>query len=339
MDWVKKTVNLYRKKLLRLKNVVGVGIGIKEKNRRSTGKPAVVVLVKKKLPESRLRKYDIIPRTLNEIQTDVIEVGEIRLLDEETARTKKHRPAFPGLSIGHYKISAGTFGAVVKNKTTNELFIMSNNHVLANKTNGRDNRAKEGDPIFQPGPYDGGTRTDTIGMLKRFVPLIKTVEQSECPVAVGTAMFLNSLIAPLKPGYRIKLEKVMDRENTVDAAVAEPISPDAIEKVIFELGEVKGKRRAELGLDVVKSGRTSGITKAKIKTLSATLKVELGGEEYAYFANQIVTGPLAQPGDSGSLVLDHDNKAVGLLFAGSDETSVLNDIEAVEKALNVEVYF
>lgn len=339
MKHIKQTVKSYKRRLLNYRNVVGVGVGIKEKNRRSTGTPAVVVLVNKKLPESKLKKQDVIPKSINDIQTDVIEVGDVRLLQEIT-RTEKHRPAFPGLSIGHYKISAGTFGAVVRDKATGKLLILSNNHVLANKTNGNDNRAQEGDPVLQPGPYDGGSKDkDMIAGLRKYVPLIREVETSRCPMATSAAFFLNSIIAPVRPGYRVKFEKIQLKENTVDAAVAEPVSSGVVDNVIYELGEIKGKRKAELGLDVVKSGRTSGITRAKVKALDATLRVALGDEEYAYFDEQIVTGPLAQPGDSGSLVLDSENKAVGLLFAGSDETSVVNHIEAVEEKLNIEVYY
>ena len=56
-----------------------------------------------------------------------------------------------GVSIGHYAITAGTPGAFVKDKTTAETLILSNNHVMANS-----NDASIGDAILQPGPADGG---------------------------------------------------------------------------------------------------------------------------------------------------------------------------------------
>lgn len=44
---------------------------------------------------------------------------------------------------------------------------------------------------------------------------------------------------------------------------------------------------------------------------------------------------MSQGGDSGSAVLDRDNRLVGLLFAGSDSTTIINRIEHVFSALRL----
>ena len=44
---------------------------------------------------------------------------------------------------------------------------------------------------------------------------------------------------------------------------------------------------------------------------------------------------MSQGGDSGSAVLDDDDRLVGLLFAGSDSTTVINRIEHVFSALGI----
>ncbi len=93
------------------------------------------------------------------METDVIEIGRVRLME----RAVKMRPALPGSSIGHYKISAGTFGVVVRDKNSGEKLILSNNHILANGSNGSDGRASVGDAILQPGPYDGGKQVTNSG--------------------------------------------------------------------------------------------------------------------------------------------------------------------------------
>ena len=73
----------------------------------------------------------------------------------------------PGISIGHYSITAGTFGAVVRDAATNARLILSNNHVLANSNSG-----SKGDTILQPGRYDGGKDPqDRIAELERFVTI------------------------------------------------------------------------------------------------------------------------------------------------------------------------
>jgi len=58
-----------------------------------------------------------------------------------------------------------------------------------------------------------------------------------------------------------------------------------------------------------------------------------------FFVDQILISKkgFSAGGDSGSLILDMENKAVAWLFAGSDTTTVGNKIENVEKELDVEI--
>jgi len=141
----------HRGKLLGLKNVVGVGVGYKHVGGDNTGDPAYVVYVEKKLPPGDLSRSHIIPRKIDGLDTDVIEIGVVKMLGVRTARG---RPCQPGMSIGHYQSTAGTMGAVVKDKKTKELMVLSNNHVLANGSSVQEARAKVGDPILQPGGCD-----------------------------------------------------------------------------------------------------------------------------------------------------------------------------------------
>lgn len=302
MERKKQVLQKHVDTLLNLPNVVGVGIGYKIKDGETLSEHAIVALVTKKVSKFYLNEASIIPSELDQIPTDVIEVGEIRLLENK----EKMRPAKPGISIGHYKITAGTFGAVVYDKDTQEPLIISNNHVLANVTNGKDGNSAIGDAIYQPGPYDGGTAQDTIAHLHRFVPLT----------------YYKTL--PLKPV-----------KNKVDTAAAKPISNDLITPEILDIGEVNGTVEATVGMALKKNGRTTGVTKGTIQTLHATVKVNMGNNRIAVFEDQIITGPMSAGGDSGSLVVDENNRAVGLLFAGSDKTTILCSINNVLDALNV----
>ncbi|HBT46576.1 MAG TPA: hypothetical protein DEA73_01645 [Peptococcaceae bacterium] len=323
----------YGSELLELPRVVGVGVGYKAVRGEVTKKPALVVLVSEKLPVTRLKRDERIPRLLGKAETDVLEVGELRLL---TSRTEYKRPAQPGVSIGHFKITAGTFGAVVKDRKTKKPLILSNNHVLANISNGNDGRASPGDPILQPGPYDGGSREQVIGYLERFIPLYSEVQEVTCNKALRAERLANSLLRLVRPDYRFQLQKLAPTPNVVDAAVARPVDPAAIIDEILGLGKVRGVREPQIGLEVVKSGRSSGITRSTVKVLQATVKVILEEGLKGVFVDQFITGPMAQPGDSGSLILDGENYAVGLLFAGSDKSTVGNRIANVLDRLNVE---
>ena len=52
--------------------------------------------------------------------------------------------------------------------------------------------------------------------------------------------------------------------------------------------------------------------------------------------DQIICGPMSAGGDSGSVVYDAGGNAIGLLFAGSDTVTILNRIEDVFTALEIE---
>ncbi len=317
--------------LLELPNVVGVGGGRKHVKGHCTGRPAVTVLVTKKVHQRHLQSYHMVPKTIGDVCTDVVEVGHIAAL----GRTSKMRPAQPGTSIGHFKITAGTFGAVVYDLETGEPLILSNNHVLANSTSGRDGRAKVGDAILQPGKYDKGTTDDMIARLHRFVPIYPRDMSPQCEMATALEKMLNRLIRLFRHNYYLKLFRVTPAVNLVDAAVAKPLSPDLVIPDILDIGVPKGIAEAAVGDRVVKSGRTSGTGWGTVDVVRTTLRIGMGDVGEAVFEDQVVTSHMAEPGDSGSLVLNEDNKAVGLLSAGSDTVSIFSRIQNVFEALKV----
>jgi hypothetical protein len=324
---------LRRKKhcLLHLENVIGVGIGNKEIGGVGTGEPVVTVLVKRKVPSDDIPTAHVVPRQLGSVCTDVIEIGDVGLL----GRTEKVRPAVPGISIGHPRVSAGTFGAVVRDRSTGRPLILSNNHVLANITDGTDGRAKIGDAILQPGRYDGGQPEDVVGYLERFVPIWRTSGRPGCAVARGVERLGNLALCFVQPGYELQLVRKRSKENLVDAAVARPVSEDAIDSSIVEVGAVAACCEPEIGMRVRKSGRTTGVTTGTIRVINATLRISLGDVGEAYFADQIVTTPMGQPGDSGSLVVSEEGAAIGLLGAGSDQATICSRMSNVLKLLDV----
>ncbi len=332
MHLARQAKKRYQKKIMSMDNVIGVGVGYKTTRGEVTDKPAVLVLVKKKISERELPKQHIIPQVLDETLTDVVEVGEIRLLNSRTGKT---RPACPGMSIGHYKVTAGTIGAVVKDEKTGDMLILSNNHVLANATNGRDKKSLIGDDILQPGSYDGGTPTDVIAHLERFIPIEKDTEKSSCLIARAVEELANWLLKFVRPNYNVTFTKTVPAYNLIDAALAKPVKPEYISPDIMGFGSIKGQAKPDLGMKLLKSGRTTGITSSSVTALDVVLKVLLGPDEEATFYEQIMAGPMARPGDSGSLVVDEDMNAVGLLFAGSDEATIINPITSVLKLLKV----
>ncbi len=336
MDRHLRVLGKSKGKLLKLPNVVGVGVGIKKAGEEATGRLSLVVFVEKKIPARELRRDQVVPLKIGDLETDVIETGRFRFLSDPLAgRTRRVRPAPPGVSIGHFRVSAGTFGAVVKDKNTKEKLILSNNHILANASNGRDGRAAIGDPVFQPGPHDGGGPRDRIGSLLRFVPVKRSEQEVECPVAAAVSRTGNVLLHAFRPNYDLRLIRRTQENNLIDAAVARPDSPGLIDDNILDIGPVNGVGELQPSDQVLKSGRTSGLTEGKVLSVGVTVKVDILEDEIGWFTDQIMSDLVSRPGDSGSLVLNDKREAVGLLFAGSDKYTVFNRIQNVLEKLNL----
>jgi hypothetical protein len=313
-------------------NVVGVGVGYKVRGGREAQELSVITLVERKISKDGLDPGALVPRQVNGVTTDVIEVGELRAL--QTPRDR-WRPAPGGVSIGHYRISAGTLGVIVRDRATGVRLIVSNNHVLANS-----NDAQPGDAILQPGGADGGkVDGDTIAMLERFVPILFNTEGGQCNVAAGYAHLGNVIAAILGSSHRVEPIHVNPQAtNLVDAAVARPVNDDDVLDEILVIGGIEGTRPGELGMPIRKSGRTTGFTTGEIVAIGATVNVNFGTGRIATFEGQFIAGPMSQGGDSGSLVVAGDSPhAVGLLFAGSPQTTIFSPIQPVLDLLEVEL--
>lgn len=302
-----------KEKFLGRANVVGVGLGHKITDGQMSQTPSVMVLVSQKLPEGLLESKDKVTKTIESKPTDVLEVGHLlagkgsrpeplQAVDAQTLATRV-RPVRPGYSVGHPKVTAGTIGAGCYDLEPipgmpPRYYILSNNHVLANS-----NDASIGDPIYQPGVYDGGGPADAIGRLARYVPI--TFDGS-C--------------------------------NYVDAAIAE-VPFDTIDRDIYWSGyPTTAATAATVGQLLKKTGRTTHFTTGQVTAVNATVNVGYGAGKVAKFCNQIVTTNMSAGGDSGSLVLDWQNRPVGLLFAGSSVATILNPIATVQLALKVRVW-
>lgn len=324
--------NQHMSQLMVLPNVVGVGVGYKESQGVRTDEMTLVVLVSKKLPRAALSVDAMVPKSLNTVRTDVLEVGELRA--QQTPR-ERWRPAPPGVSLGHFQITTGTFGAVVRDRVTGTRMILSNNHVMANS-----NEANLGDPILQPGPADGGSvRDDSLARLERFCRIEFNTEPGTCSIANTYAEIGNWLAKVLGSDHRVNVMVSRPQAtNQVDAALARPVDDSQIEEEILNIGLVSGTLAPELGMSVRKSGRTTGFTTGEITVLEATVTVSYGPDKAATFEGQIVTTPMSQGGDSGSLLVHGtENKAVGLLFAGSSQSTIHNPIQAVLDCLEVDL--
>ncbi|MDI6705303.1 MAG: hypothetical protein QME73_03480 [Bacillota bacterium] len=214
-------------------------------------------------------------------------------------KERKRCPAGPGSSIGHIRTYGGTLSALVREKRTGELLILSNNHVIANCTNGCDGRARRGDPVFHPSIGDGGRYRDIIARLYKWVPLIEGAE------------------------------------NLVDAALAKPINRNYVFSRIIGLGDIEGEAEGKRGMRVKKVGRSSGLTCGEIIEEGFKTTITLEGRSFT-FADQLVIDIPCREGDSGSIVVDNNNRAVGLLFAAQGNLGIANRIQHVTGLLGID---
>jgi hypothetical protein len=309
-------------------NVVATGVGYKVSGGERTDELSIVCSVTRKLSAAELSAEEMVPVRIDDIPTDVVQSGRIRALQSHTAR---YRPAPGGVSIGHRDITAGTLGCLVTKN--GERLILSNNHVLANS-----NDAQVGDPILQPGPIDGGRfPADHIADLADFVPIKFNQPEppSDCSTARAVIAVLNGICRAISSRTRYQIVRVQSEENLVDAAVARPLDAADVVDEILEIGSITDVAQAGLGTSVKKSGRTTEFTTGQILQIDVTTDVDYGAGRIARFTDQLLAGPMSQGGDSGSAVLDDEDRLVGLLFAGSDNTTVINRIEHVFSALGI----
>lgn len=324
---VKALLKSIRISLLNRANVVATGIGYKETASQTTSDLCIICSVAEKFTAFEVGNKDLIPEQVNGVPIDVKRSGIIKALKGHQSRM---RPASGGVSIGHYAITAGTLGCLVKRD--GKTLILSNNHVLANS-----NHAIIGDEILQPGPADGGVRgRDKLAVLYDFIPVHylheedihnQTTQYSPTPVhALSNTSRSTSLSSEQAPEVP---------ENRVDAAIASPENQQEVSANIIDLGRIKGMVSATLGVPVVKSGRTTGLTEGIVEQVDVTADVDYGGGHIARFNDQLMAGSMSQGGDSGSAVLDDKGNIIGLLFAGSGTTTLINRIQNVFLELNI----
>jgi hypothetical protein len=235
-------------------------------------------------------------RPLSDLSPDEVIPPEVDGVETDVVETGRYHayavaPTRGGSSVGHYSGPTGTLGAWVRG-ADGQPVLLSNAHVIA-----ATNAGQPSDPILSPGPVDGGTDPDDrIATLRASWSIV--------PASMGT--------------------------NRVDVALAAPARDEYVTPDITGIGLITGEADAALGDAVWKSGRTTGVTTGEVIGIDAVVDVWYG-DFLARFTGQTVIGPgsFSAPGDSGSVVVNGERKAVGLLFAGSRSDTIMNPIREI----------
>lgn len=306
-------------------NIVGVGIGpglppsngqggeILSSN-SEPGKQTLNVYVVERTSVDEVRA--VVAETMGvsaasseDVPVNVIVTG---LIDAQPHRFRI-RPAPGGVSVAHFRVTAGTIGCLSTGRSAprnSRLMILSNNHVLANSNN-----AAFGDCICQPGPADGGRcPADQIAILERFVPINFAGGVNYVDCATGWCW--------------------------TDRVRRELVYLSGGQRLFFRIGSAP--LAPQLNMAVGKSGRTTQLTRGTVIDVSATIRVNYGGGRVALFSDQMaIRGAggttFSAGGDSGSSIWTWDaaRRPVGLLFAGGGGITFANKMSRVVAALDI----
>jgi len=211
---------------------------------------------------------------------------------------------------------SGTIGYFCTRKSRlprrKEVHLLSNSHVFADL---RKAAVDDGDLIMQPSPGEPAS---------------------------------NRPIAALVNYSPLRFDGDIKDPNHIDAAIAKLWGPQRHKPVIPLIGAVKGhvaKEDVEIGEAARKFGRTTGYTEGRIFSiyLDIWIRYDRTGQS-AFFQNQFLIEPslpqftnFVSKGDSGSLMVDAEQHAIGLIFAGmSEATESTPGVPNVEATLGID---
>jgi hypothetical protein len=190
-------------------------------------------------------------------------------------------PVQPGVCCAHRSGSRGTLGCIVKRSGTAR-FLISANHVIA-----LEDTVDPGTAIVQP--VSGAEEVRDIATLERAVQLVAT-------------------------------------GNLMDAAIAE-LTINDIDPAVFNGKSVTSVRTTALatGDRVFKFGQTTlERTGTVLSPVFSNIKLDMTVSSYKFDEQIEIESPAALPfadgGDSGALVYDDQDRAVGIVIGGNGST-------------------
>jgi hypothetical protein len=216
---------------------------------------------------------------------------------------------------------SGTLGALLTRSGTQ--FILSNNHVLA-----KSDKAAVGDHVSQPGLVDTNcSPSGTVANLSQWVTLENGTPTGSPPTYTGIA---DAAMAQVVSG-KVDPTGAILQLGPVVAGLAQPAPPSST------IGT------PTVGMQVAKSGRTSGLTCSTIAATNLQVSIDYspscGSNATAFtviYNNQIeiFSTSFSAAGDSGSLIVDANTaRPVALLYGGSPSDTVANPISDVINGL------
>lgn len=285
------------------------GMGIATRSGDSRVRQPLVLKVYMERPDAKVRKRIPdrmrVPGLDDAVELEIEYVGLVRA-HATPAYVRHDTPARPGDAIGpaFAEGGTGTFGCVVlPREAPKRPCILSAAHVLA------PDGELPGSAVHFPSLKLQGDRA-----ARRLGTLLRAVQ----PV-LGVGNF----------------------GNVVDAAIATVDDPASVDAAIHLIGAPRGvSSRSERTLPVRKVGAISGYSTGRVVDLDARVRIHYPNGE-AGFSELICCTDVGEEGDSGSLVVNSENEAIGLHIAGGTyknrPSSFVTPIQRVLGALDVDL--
>lgn len=291
--------------------VIGVDIGEKVTAGRPTGKAAIVVYVCAKGPQHLQQ----IPAEVGGVPTDVVAESIVlhraRLSQTEPVVAERHPVLRGGISIG----PARSFRVVPPEVEKAGEYVIAGT-LGAFVTTTTEPRKVLGLTTFHVGCVDDSW-------------------------SVGDEFVHPSRVDGGVPGA--DQVAVLDRAALAGSVSAAGLrmGPRPFRAEVLDIGAITGTAQAAIGSTVRKYGRTTGLTHGMVASTDATVKLDFGdGIGVRTLRDQIRVRSaerFGDHGDSGAVLVDADNRVVGLYVAGSGSTGFANPVEPVLRQLDVEL--
>lgn len=304
-----------KERLLKIKGVLAVGIGMKETDNEFTDQISFRVYVREKKDKSELSENEIIPDEINGIKTDVLTprvfVDDSDVCGDERRTLSEHRPLQAGIAVSTKKNRYGTlgwFGALDADDTP---ILLTNKHVLYDYTS---EVTTEKLPTAQP----------------------RLGEPSKCCCCeCGSDNVIGESIIGIRDTAPLT-------SASVDCAIAK-INPEHASNISLritnnsteEVLSVAGNNTAVVGETVRKIGARSGFTRGVVIHLGdlAAVPADPGGGTIEIWTGQVMIIPHAtetyqvregvckkafsNKGDSGAVILNDSDEIIALNWNGN----------------------
>ena len=336
-EYLLNNLDAVKQDLLKIPDVLAIGIGFKETNGEFTNEISYRVYVKEKKDLAAISESEIIPAKIDAFKTDVLEPLKIVLdsdvCGDERLAKGKHRPLQAGIAVSTDSTSLGTLGWFGKLDIDDTPVLLTNKHVL----------------------YDS---TDEVNTTKKKTAQPQLGEKTKCCCCeCGSDNVIGETIIGIS-------NKDPLTSTSVDCAIAK-INPEHASDISLVITNnsteqvltVSGTAAAVVGQTVRKIGARSGFTRGTVIHIGdmAVEPSDPGGGTISVRTGQVLIIPtptetyqvregvckfaFSNSGDSGAVILNDSNEIVALNYGGNRRDysiglTIANNIQNVLNAFS-----